>query len=337
MRESCMVTFNNLQCPLYILSSFFYVFLSIMKGWGWVRLGEARRSPLKLYCFKQPAQYGAAVLLNSHSAGGSQSQKGMRRWVTCGESGEICQRKICGSRIPGKQWGMLTTALFLNLTRSIIQELSSRLHMSFERHTGTNKLLANCQALQVLKVCNVLGLVQAWYGLVGSAPQSQYPEAFAQLQELSRKQHRLASSTEECHRDAQWYPMDPIGWVSHRSSKMDSAGLQVSYFLGWKGIHLGVAVRILHHQYGRATLDEIRWHAQLDHFPYVHIFPAYPAEWYICIHPCCLGCLQLPPFSYKGPRQRERGSRVSQELKSFEAQKLSRPEAHIEWIWGLMW
>lgn len=100
---------------------------------------------------------------------------------------------------------MLTTALFLNLTRSIIQELSSRLHMSFERHTGgTNKLLANCQglpALQVLKVCNVLGLVQAWYGLVGSAPQSQYPEAFAQLQELSRKQHRLASSTEECHRD----------------------------------------------------------------------------------------------------------------------------------------
>ena len=65
-----------------------------------MRMGEARRSPLKLYCFTQPAQHGAAVMLNSHSAGGSQSEKGMRRWVTCGESGKI----ICGrSRIPGKQ------------------------------------------------------------------------------------------------------------------------------------------------------------------------------------------------------------------------------------------
>lgn len=58
-----------------------------------MRLGEARRSPLKLYCFKQPAQYGAAVLLNSHSAGGSQSQKGMRRWVTYDESGENMSEK----------------------------------------------------------------------------------------------------------------------------------------------------------------------------------------------------------------------------------------------------
>ena len=177
------------------------VFLSIMKGWGWVRQDEvpwsctvsnSRRSMVRL-CYWIRIQR-VVVKVKRGCEGG---------WHMM-NLGKICQRKICGSRIPGKQWGMLTTALFLNLTRSIIQELSSRLHMSFERHTGTNTLLANCQglpALQGLKVCNVLGLVQAWYGLVGSAPQSQYPEAFAQLQELSRKQHRLASSTEECHRD----------------------------------------------------------------------------------------------------------------------------------------
>ena len=62
----------------------------------------------------------------------------------------------------------------------ISQELSSRPRMSFKRHifalrqdghgtSETNKVLANCQGLltlQVLKLCNVLGLRLGMAGLV---------------------------------------------------------------------------------------------------------------------------------------------------------------------------
>ena len=116
---------------------------------------------------------------------------------------------------------MLTTALFFGSGQEQFQELPSQLYMFFERHPcalrqdshgagGPNNVLANCQGLptlQVLKVCNVFGLIQAWLVKHNhwdkSANIERYPKAFAQpQQELSRKQQRLASSTEDCHRDS---------------------------------------------------------------------------------------------------------------------------------------